>query len=76
LGPQDLDDRVHDTFLIVVQAISKGDLREPERLMGFVRTVVRRLVDNRRPSHHGAPPDLEAERKMLVATTAGPATTL
>jgi len=44
LGPQDLDDKVHDTFLIVVQAIKKGDLREPERLMGFVRTVVRRQV--------------------------------
>jgi RNA polymerase sigma-70 factor (ECF subfamily) len=44
LGPQDLDDKVHDTFLIVVQAIRKGELREPERLMGFVRTVVRRQV--------------------------------
>ena len=42
--PQDLDDRVHDTFLIVVQAIKRGELREPERLMGFVRTVVRRQV--------------------------------
>jgi RNA polymerase sigma-70 factor (ECF subfamily) len=44
LGPEELDDRVHDTFLVVVQAIKKGDLREPERLMGFVRTVVRRQV--------------------------------
>lgn len=44
LGPQDLDDRVHDCFLIVVQAIRKGDLREPERLMGFVRTIVRRQI--------------------------------
>jgi RNA polymerase sigma factor (sigma-70 family) len=44
LGPQDLDDKVHDTFVIVVQAIRKGELREPERLMGFVRTVVRRQV--------------------------------
>ena len=44
LGPQELDDRVHDTFLIVVQAIQRGDLREPERLMGFVRTIVRRQV--------------------------------
>ncbi len=44
LGPQDLDDRVHDTFLIVAQAIRRGDLREPERLMGYVRTVVRRQV--------------------------------
>ncbi|MBI5086586.1 MAG: sigma-70 family RNA polymerase sigma factor [Acidobacteria bacterium] len=44
LGPQELDDKVHDTFLIVVQAIRGGGLREPEKLMGFVRTVVRRQV--------------------------------
>ena len=44
LGTQDLDDRIHDTFVIVVQAIRNGELREPERLMGFVRTVVRRQV--------------------------------
>lgn len=44
LGPQELDDKVHDSFLIVVQAIQNGNLREPERLMGFVRTVVRRQV--------------------------------
>ncbi len=44
LGPQDLDDRVHDTFVIVVQAIRREELREPERLLGFVRTIVRRQV--------------------------------
>ncbi len=44
LGRQDLEDRVHDTFVIVVQAIQRGDLREPERLMGFVRTIVRRQI--------------------------------
>ncbi len=44
LGPQDLDDKVHDTFVIVVQAIQRGELREADRLMGFVRTVVRRQV--------------------------------
>lgn len=44
LGSQELDDKVHDTFLIVIQAIQKGDLREPERLMGFVRTIVRRQI--------------------------------
>ena len=45
LGPQDLDDKVHDVFLIITQAIRSGDLREPERLMGYVRTVVRHKVD-------------------------------
>ena len=59
LGPQDLDDRVHDTFVIVVQAIRRGELREPERLLGFVRTVVRRLV----ASHIG---DAVSARRELV----------
>jgi RNA polymerase sigma-70 factor, ECF subfamily len=43
-GPQDLDDKVHDAFLVITQSIRRGDLREPERLMGYVRTVVRRQV--------------------------------
>ena len=38
LGPQDLDDKVHDVFLIITQSIKRGELRDPERLMGYVRT--------------------------------------
>jgi RNA polymerase sigma factor (sigma-70 family) len=44
LGAQELEDRVHDAFIVVIQSIRNGSLREPERLMGFVRTVVRRQV--------------------------------
>jgi RNA polymerase sigma-70 factor (ECF subfamily) len=44
LGLQELEDKVHDTFLIVVDAIIRGELREPDRLMGYIRTVVRRQV--------------------------------
>jgi RNA polymerase sigma-70 factor (ECF subfamily) len=44
LGPADLDDRVHDAYLTVVQAIRTGSLREPEALMGFVKTIIRRQV--------------------------------
>jgi len=44
VGSQELDDRVHDAFLIVVHSIKRGELRDPRRLMGFVRTVVRRMV--------------------------------
>ncbi|HLI83301.1 MAG TPA: sigma-70 family RNA polymerase sigma factor [Bryobacteraceae bacterium] len=44
LGPRDLDDKLHDVFVIVAQAIQRGDLRDPERLMGYVRTVIRRQV--------------------------------
>jgi RNA polymerase sigma-70 factor, ECF subfamily len=44
LGQQDLDDRVHEAFLTITQSIRRGEVREPERLMGFVRTVVRRQI--------------------------------
>src|SRR5579863_8116767 len=44
LGPEEIDDKVHDCFVIVAQAIKNGDLREPERLMGYVRTVVKRQI--------------------------------
>jgi RNA polymerase sigma-70 factor (ECF subfamily) len=44
LGTQDLDDKVHDIFLIITQSIQRGELREPDRLMGYVRTVLRRQV--------------------------------
>ncbi|MBZ5725106.1 MAG: sigma-70 family RNA polymerase sigma factor [Acidobacteriia bacterium] len=44
LGPQDLDDKIHDVFLIITQSICNGELREPERLMGYVRTIIRRQV--------------------------------
>ena len=44
LGVDELEDRVHDCFLIVAQAIQNGELRDPARLMGFVRTVVKRQI--------------------------------
>jgi RNA polymerase sigma-70 factor, ECF subfamily len=44
LGAHDLDDKVHDAFLIITQAIQRGELREPDRLMGYVRTIVRRQI--------------------------------
>jgi len=44
LGAADLDDHVHDAYLTVVQAIRTGTLREPEALMGFVKTIIRRQV--------------------------------
>ena len=44
LGYQDLDDQVHDVFVPSCSSDPRGDLREPERLMGFVRTIARRQV--------------------------------
>lgn len=42
IGQQSLDDAVHEILLIVLKAILTGELRDPARLMGFVKTVARR----------------------------------
>lgn len=62
LGTADLDDKVHDTFVIVLQAIVRKDLRDPDRLLAYIRTVVKRqiatyitrAVTNRREHPEGA----------------------
>ncbi len=41
-GGHDLNDRVHDLFVTMTESIRKGAVREPERLMGYLRTVERR----------------------------------
>ncbi|MBV9508055.1 MAG: sigma-70 family RNA polymerase sigma factor [Acidobacteriia bacterium] len=46
LGTRDVGDIVHDVFLIVVDAIRRGAIREPERLMGFVRTILYRQLSS------------------------------
>lgn len=42
LGPDEVEGRVHDTLVAVVQAIRRDELKDPERLMGFVHAIVRR----------------------------------
>lgn len=44
LGPHDLDDRVHDVLVDAVVAIQRGQLREPDRLVGFVRGIARHRI--------------------------------
>ena len=41
----DAEDSAHDTFLIVLGAIQSGGLREPGRLMGFIKVVLHRQAD-------------------------------
>lgn len=42
LGGQDVNDHLHDVFLVVVEAIREGGLRDPRGLMAFVRTIAAR----------------------------------
>jgi len=44
LGAEGLEDNVHDCFIETLKAIRKGQLQDPQRLMGFVRTIVRRKI--------------------------------
>ena len=44
VDPQMVDDHVQEILIIVLEAIRTGELRDPDCLMGFVRTVTRRQV--------------------------------
>ncbi len=42
--PEEVEDRLHDAFVKAVVAIRGGQLREPERLAGFLRTIAWRQI--------------------------------
>ena len=44
VDPQLLDDKLHDVLVSLLEAIRDGAIRDPERLIGFVRTLSRRRV--------------------------------
>lgn len=44
LQPQDVDDTVHDTILAVVRGIQINGLRNPDCLIGYVRTIMKRQI--------------------------------
>ncbi len=43
-GIQDLEDKVHDIFLMIAEAIRAGEPRQPERLAGYIRTIRRQIA--------------------------------
>ena len=44
LGPQDLDDKVHDVFITITESIRRGELRDPTRLLGYIHVIVKRQI--------------------------------
>src|ERR1043166_10247788 len=38
---QSIEDGLHEILIVVLEAIRGGELRDPRRLLGFVRTVTR-----------------------------------
>jgi len=44
LGVQDVEDEVHELFVTLVEAIRRREIEQPERLMGFVRTLLHRQL--------------------------------
>ncbi|MGA2591265.1 MAG: sigma-70 family RNA polymerase sigma factor [Bryobacteraceae bacterium] len=71
VGRQGLDEQVRDTLLVVTQAIQRGELDDPERLVEFVRTIVRcqvaaQIEDNVRAPETG--PEQDAIHRENQAT--------
>jgi RNA polymerase sigma-70 factor, ECF subfamily len=51
LQPQDVDDVMHTAFVTSVACIRSGKVRNPEALMGFLRTIVNRQISRRIASY-------------------------
>ena len=67
-GPQHLEDRLHDLFIQIIQSIRHGEIREPQRLMGFVRTVAQRQISAhiRRAVNTRRDIDIESDCKISI----------
>jgi RNA polymerase sigma-70 factor, ECF subfamily len=44
VSSEEIEDRLHEVVVIVLEAIRRGEIHDPERLPGFVRTVTRRRM--------------------------------
>lgn len=44
LGAQDAEDQAHDTFMVVIEAIHRGRIQNPDCLAGFIRGVVKNKI--------------------------------
>ena len=61
-----VDDLSQETFRIVLEKIRRGDIREPEKLSGFIRSIARNLVIEhfRRMARHERLTDIDATRLL------------
>ena len=44
VDPEGIQDCLHDIFIVVLESILSESIRDPDRLMGFVKTVTHRCV--------------------------------
>ena len=53
-NPADVEDLCQETFRIALEKIRRGEIREPEKLSGFISSLARNLAIGhlRRPSRH------------------------
>lgn len=73
LPPDTVEDRAHNVFLITLNAIRGGQLRDPARLAGFVRTVAQRqAADAIRGLERGRQGQFEAVEELLADRRANP----
>jgi RNA polymerase sigma-70 factor (ECF subfamily) len=65
-----IDDLSQETFRIVLEKIRRGEIREPERLSGFIRSVARNLVIEhfRRAARQESLTDTEETIKLITVS--------
>ena len=73
-GATIIDDLCQETFRIVLEKIRRGDIREPERLSGFIRGVAKNLVSEhyRRVARQESLTDTEGDIGALTSSAPNP----
>ena len=71
--PSQADDLYQETFRVVLEKLRRGDLREPEKLAGFVRGIARNLWvgATRKRRRRGDPAPLDAVPEPVDPSTGG-----
>lgn len=71
-NPTDIEELVHETFIISVKKIRRGEIREPEKLSGFVCGIAKKLAQVRfRKSQRESLTDID-EMQPAVDPERGP----
>lgn len=69
--PSQADDLFQETFRVVLEKLRRGDLREPEKLSGFIRGIARNLWVGvtRKRRRRGDPAPLDAVPEPIDSST-------
>lgn len=66
LAPDRVDDLIQETFIVVIKRLRKGDIKEPERIRGFLRQTAIHLANGELRRHQRQRTDNDSEGVEII----------